>query len=149
MTVRPIPEGFRTVTPYLVVKGVPRLIEFLVRAFEAEEAERTTLPDGTIMNVSLRIGDSMIMMGEARGEFAPMPASILLYVKDADALYRRALDAGAASMMEPADQFYGDRNAGVRDPAGNLWWIATHIEDVPPDEMKRRVDEFARKGRRG
>lgn len=122
MAVKPIPDGYHTVTPYLIVQGVAKLIDFLKQAFEAEEIHRTTRPDGTIMHAVVRIGDSVVMMGE----FKPMPGSIYLYVNDTDATYKRALQAGAASMMEPADQFYGDRNAGVKDPVGNHWWIATH-----------------------
>lgn len=145
MPVKPIPEGYHTVTPYLTVPGVARLIEFLKQAFGAEEKERMARPDGAVMHAEVRIGDSMVMLGEPSGNFSPMPAMIYLYVDDTDAAYRRALEAGATSMMEPADQFYGDRNAGVKDPSGNLWWIATHKEDVPPEEMKRRAEAASRK----
>ncbi len=91
------------------------------------------------MHAQVKIGDSFVMMGEPMGEFQPMPASIYLYVEDTDATYQRALEAGATSIMEPADQFYGDRNAGVKDPFGNLWWIGTHIEDVSPEEIEKRA----------
>lgn len=91
------------------------------------------------MHAEVKIGDSVIMMGEPMGDFKPMPGSIYLYVKDTDATYRKAIQAGAVSIMEPADQFYGDRSAGVKDPLGNFWWIATHIEDVPPEELARRA----------
>jgi PhnB protein len=140
--VKPIPDGYHALTPYLIVRGVPRLLEFLKSAFGAEEVRRTAMPDGTIMHAEVRIDGSALMMGEAHGEFAPMPGSIFYYVKDADAVYRRALDAGAVSLMEPADQFHGDRHGGVKDPAGNSWWIATHIEDVSREEMERRAKEF-------
>lgn len=143
MTVKPIPEGYHTVTPYMVVSDVEGLIDFVKRAFGADERHRSTLPDGTIMHAELRIGDSPVMMGTARGPWQPMPAAIYLYVEDADAVYRQALSAGAESIMEPADQFYGDRNAGVKDAQGNLWWIGTHIEDVPPEELARRVAAMA------
>ena len=139
MPVKPIPEGYHSVTPYLVVPGAGRLIEFLKEAFKAEEVERMSQPDGTVMHAEVRIGDSIIMMGEASGKFPAMPAAIYLYVPDVDAVYKRALAAGAASTMEPANQFYGDRNAGVKDPSGNLWWIATHVEDVPREEMAKRA----------
>lgn len=115
------------------------LIDFLKQAFEAKETERHSRPDGTIMHAEVKIGDSVIMMGEPMGDFKPMPGSIYLYVKDTDATYRKAIQAGAVSIMEPADQFYGDRSAGVKDPLGNFWWIATHIEDVPPEELARRA----------
>ena len=97
-------------------------------------------PDGRIMHAQVTIGDSVVMMGEPSGEFKPMPGSIYLYVNDTDAVYKRALEAGATSFMEPADQFYGDRNAGVKDPSGNIWFIATRKEDVPPDELARRAE---------
>jgi PhnB protein len=142
MAVNRIPEGFHSVTPYLVVQGVPKLLDFLKQAFNAQEIMRMPAPDGTIMHAEVRIGDSPIMMGEARGEHKPMPGSIYLYVDDTDATYRRALQAGATSLMEPADQFYGDRGASVLDPVGDHWFIATHIEDVPPEELARRAEAF-------
>lgn len=140
MAVNPIPDGFHTVTPALVVQGASRLIDFLKQAFEAQELFRMAYPDGTIMHAEVKIGDSIVMMGEARGEPKPMPCSLHLYVNDADAVYKRALQAGATSTMEPADQFYGDRSAGVRDPSGNQWFIGTHKEDVPPEELKKRAE---------
>jgi len=140
MAVKPIPDGYHTVTPYLTVQGVPKLIDFLRQAFEAREVERMAQPDGTIRHAEVRIGDSVVMMSEAGGEREPMPSAIYLYVHDADAVYQRALQAGATSLMEPADQFYGDRSAGVKDLSGNYWWIATHKEDVPPEELKRRAE---------
>jgi PhnB protein len=149
MAVTPIPAGYHTVTPYLVVQGVAQLMDFLKQAFDAHEIMRMPLPDGTIMHAEVKIGDSTLMMGEARGEFKPMPGALYLYVADADATYTRALQAGATSTMEPADQFYGDRSAGVRDPVGNHWWIATHVEDVPPDELARRAEAFVKQQSRG
>ncbi len=143
MDVKPIPKGYRRVTPYLIVTAAARLIEFLQKAFGAKETHpRMARPDGTVMHAEVKIGDSILMMGEAGGQFQPMPAGFYLYVKDTDAVYRRALEAGATSVSEPADQFYGDRNAGVRDPVGNVWWIATHQEDVAPDEMRKRAEAF-------
>jgi PhnB protein len=149
MAVKPIPEGYHSVTPYLVVQGVPTLLDFLKRAFDATEIFRMPRPDGTIMHAEVKIGDSIVMMGEATGEFQPMPGSLHLYVNDADATYQRALQAGATSIMEPADQFYGDRSAGVQDTVGNRWWIATHREDVPPEELRRRADAFMQQQRSG
>ncbi len=149
MAVKPIPDGYHSLTPYLVVQGVAKLIDFLKQAFEAKEVHRMSRPDGTIMHAEVRIGDSVVMMGEAMGEFKPMPAMIYLYVNDADAVYQRALQAGATSMMEPADQFYGDRNGGVKDPCGNQWWIATHKEDVPPEELAKRAEAAMKKQHRG
>ncbi len=139
MAVKPIPDGYHTVTPYLVVQGAATLIEFLRQAFEATEICRTLHLEGSIMNAEVRIGDSVVMVSEARGEFKPMPSSIYLYVENTDATYKRALQAGGTSMMEPKDEFYGDRNAGVKDPTGNHWWIATHQENVSPEEMEKRM----------
>jgi PhnB protein len=146
VAVKPIPEGYHTVTPYLVVPRVAELIDFLKQAFGAEEMFRMPRPDGAIAHAEVRIGDSMVMMGEPMGEFQPMPAMIHLYVDDADAMYRRAVDAGATSVREPTDQFYGDRSAGVKDQAGNQWFIATHKEDVAPDELARRAEAAMKQG---
>jgi uncharacterized glyoxalase superfamily protein PhnB len=149
MAVKPIPDGYPGVIPYLIVKGVPGLIDFLKRVFAAEEKHRTVLPDGTVMHAEVKISGCPLMMGEASGQWQPMPASLYVYVSDCDAAYRRALAAGAVSLMEPADQFHGDRHGGVQDPHGNQWWIATHVEDVPPEEMERRQKEFIAKKARG
>src|SRR5512138_76738 len=136
MAVRSIPKGYHTVTPYLVIRGVAGVVDFVQKAFDAQQTHPPmTRPDGTIMHTEVKIGDSHVMMGEPMGDTAPIPGSLYLYVKNVDATYRRALSAGAVSVMEPADQFYGDRNAGVKDQAGNTWWIGTHIEDVPPEEL--------------
>ncbi|QJD28618.1 VOC family protein [Methylococcus geothermalis] len=137
-----IPDGYHTVIPYLVVRGAADLIEFMKKAFDAKEWERIMRPDGTVGHAEMRIGDSVVMLSEARGEWQPMPGAIYLYVPDADAAYQRALDAGATSISPPANQFYGDRHGGVRDASGNLWWIATHIEDVPAEELKQRAEVF-------
>jgi PhnB protein len=132
------------------VQGVAKLIEFLKQAFDAQEIHRPMLrPDGTIMHAEVRIGDSVVMMGEPMGERMPMPGSLYLYVHDTDAVYHRALQAGATSLMEPADQFYGDRTAGVQDLVGNHWWIAIHKEDVSPEELARRGEAFMQEQRRG
>jgi PhnB protein len=147
MAVKPIPDGYHSVTPYLLVSGAARLIDFLKQAFAAEERERVARPDGAIMHAEVKIGDSVVMMGEPMQPYTPMPASLHLYVPDMDGVYQRALKAGATSVMEPTDQFYGDRSAGVKDPFGNLWWIATHKEDVPPDELARRAQAYMQQQR--
>lgn len=126
------PEGHQTVTPFLHPRGAARMIEFLSQAFGAEEKSRAQSPDGVIHYAAVKIGDSMIEMGEAHGEWQPMATTFYLYVEDVDALYRRAVAAGAASKVEPADQPYGDRVAGVTDPFDNVWYIATHIRAVEP-----------------
>ena len=129
-------------TPYLTVQGAATLLDFLKQAFAATELHRMTQPDGTVGHAEVRIGDSVVMLAEARDEWQPMPGALYLYVHDTDAAYQRALQAGATSLMEPADQFYGDRNAGVKDPVGNHWWIATHKEDVSPEELAKREEAF-------
>jgi PhnB protein len=139
MAVSPIPAGYHTVTPYLVVAEGDGLIAFLKAAFQAEELSRTVRPDGTIANAEVRLGDSILMVAQAREPWKPMPAGFYLYVPDTDAAYQAALAAGGISTLEPSDQFYGDRNAGVQDIWGNNWWIATHIEDVDEAEIQRRM----------
>jgi PhnB protein len=139
MSVNPIPDGYHSVTPYLVVHGADKLIDFLLQAFDAREIERLTRPNGAIGHAEVRIGDSVVMMSEAGGEWQPMPGALYLYVNDVDATYKQALRAGATSTMEPTDQFYGDRSAGVKDLTGNQWWIATRKENLSPDELVRRA----------
>jgi PhnB protein len=141
MPVKQIPDGYHNVTPYLTVPGVDKVIRFLKEAFGAEEKERFTAPDGRIMHAEVKIGDSVIMLGEPMGPWQPRPANLYLYVKDIDDAYRRALKAGGTSVMEPTDQFYGDRSGGVSDPSGNCWFIATHVEDVSKDEMRKRAQD--------
>jgi len=143
MTVQFIPPGYHTITPYLIVSGLPGTISFLEKVFDAKTTVAPMLrPDGSIMHTELQVGDSRIMMAEATEQWRPMPSSIFLYLPDCDAIFRRALAAGATSLMEPADQFYGDRMGGVLDHSGNQWWIATHVEDVTPVEMERRKAEY-------
>lgn len=125
------PEGLRAVTPYLHPRGAASLIDFLERAFGAEEQYRAQSADGVIHHATVKIGDSMIEMGEAHGQWQPMPTTFFLYVDDVDAWYERAMAAGATSRGAPADQPYGDRVGGVADAFGNLWYLATHISDPP------------------
>jgi PhnB protein len=141
MTASPVPKGYHTATPYLVVKGADKTIEFLTKAFGAQTSfEPMIRPDGKIMHADLKIGDSHVMISEATDQHPAMPAMIHLYVPNVDAVYQRAVSAGGTSAMEPADQFYGDRSGGVKDPSGNHWHIATHIEDVPMAELKKRAE---------
>lgn len=137
-----MPKGFHSITPYLQVEGAAKLIEFVKQAFEAEELGRVPLPDGTIMHAEVRIGDSMVEMADAGGQVKPTPIAMHLYVTDADAVYNRALQAGATSLGEPQDQFYGDREAAVRDPLGNNWYIATHKGDSFIPEGLRSVTPY-------
>jgi uncharacterized glyoxalase superfamily protein PhnB len=141
MAVSPIPKGYHSVTPYLVVPGVGKLIDFLKQAFGAVVTEGPMhRPDGGIAHAEVKIGDSIVMMGEPMGPQKAMPSTLYLYLDNVDAAYKAALQAGATSLQVPTDQFYGDRNAGVQDPAGNFWWLATHKEDVPPAEMAKRAE---------
>jgi PhnB protein len=139
MAVKPIPDNYHTVTPYLVVPGVAKVIDFLKQTFDAKEVVRMAGPGGAVMHAEIKIGDSIVMMGEPMGPQPPMPAQLYVYVKDVDATYKKALVAGGTSVREVTDQFYGDRNGTVKDPAGNHWGIATHKEDVSPEEMKKRM----------
>jgi uncharacterized glyoxalase superfamily protein PhnB len=102
-------------------------------------------PEGDVRHAEIQIGDSRVMLGEASDQWKPMPAMLYVYVEDTDAVYRRAIAAGGQSLREPTTEFYGDRSAGVQDPAGNLWWIATHVEDVSPEELTRRAEANATK----
>ena len=145
MTIQPIPEGYHTLTPYLTMPSATPLIEFLRKAFDARESSRSTFPDGRIANVELKIGNSMIMLGEAPGRAARL-ASTYMYVPDADATYSRAIAAGAKSIMPPADQIYGDRLGGVEDEVGNQWWIASRKENVTLEEIERRMANAKRQG---
>jgi PhnB protein len=141
--VKAVPEGYHTVTPYLVVQGAGKLIDFMKAAFDAQEIVRMSMPDGSIGHAEMRIGNSMVMIGEARDQFRAMPTTLNLYLEDVDAAYARALAAGATAVSEPKNQFYGDRSGGVRDMCGNNWYVATHIEDVSEEEMKRRMEGAA------
>jgi len=134
----PVPKGFGTVTPFLCVTDAVKLIDFLQQAFAAELTFRMDGPDGSVAHAEVNIGNSKVMIGQVPAERA-IRAMLHLYVTDTDAAYNRAIAAGATSVREPADQFYGDRSGGVRDMWGNEWWMATHIEDVSPEEMERRM----------
>jgi PhnB protein len=125
-----VPKGLHTVNPYLHPLRAEPLIGFLKRAFGAEEVAKYASPDGVVHHAEIRVGDSMVEMGEAHGKYEPMPAMFYLYVPNCDAVYRQALAAGAKSLHEPTDQPYGDRSSAVTDAFGNTWYMATHIKDV-------------------
>ena len=140
---KPVPEGYHTISPYLVVDGAEKIINFMKEAFGAQVVHEPTMrPDGKIMHAELKIGESMIMIADSSERAKATSVTLYLYVPNVDAVYQKALKAGATSLMEPADQFYGDRSGGVTDPAGNRWFIGTHIEDVSPAELKKRAAEF-------
>jgi uncharacterized glyoxalase superfamily protein PhnB len=148
MAVKAIPEGYHSITPYLVCKGAAKAIEFYTRAFGAKEFVRMPGPEGRIMHAEVKIGDSMLMLADEnpeRGAVAPQTgtlarsASIMFYTDDVDATFKRALDLGASSIQTPTDMFWGDRMGNLMDPFGHQWAIATHKEDVTPDEMQKRM----------
>jgi PhnB protein len=142
MPTKPIPEGFHAITPYLFAHGASRLIEFIAAAFAGEVIFQQNRPDGTVMHATMRIRDSMLMLADPTAEFGPMPSSIYLYVTDCDTVYQRALSAGGISVFPIMTLPSGERYGGVKDPCGNIWWVATHFEDIPPDEQERRWKEF-------
>lgn len=147
MAVKPIPDGYHTVTPYLIVEGAADAIDFYKKAFDATELFRMTGPDGRVGHAEIQIGNSRVMLADefpGRGIRGPKtiggsPVSILLYLEDVDTVFNRAVAAGAKVARPVANQFYGDRSGCVEDPFGHNWHIATHVEDVPADEMERRA----------
>jgi PhnB protein len=143
MTVNFIPEGYHTVTPYLFVPNAAEMIEFMKQAFDATELERFLQPDGSVGHGEVRIGDSVVMIAQAGEEWQAMPTSLYLYVPDAVACYKRAIELGATSLMEPGLRSYGNLEAGVKDQFGNIWWLATRKEVLSVDEMKQRFEATA------
>jgi PhnB protein len=148
MKVKPIPEGYHTVTPYLILQGASEAIEFYKAAFGATEIVRHEMPGRGIMHAEIRVGDSPIMLAD---EFPPMnakspksyggsPVSLMLYVEDVDASFARAIEAGAKVLRPLADQDHGDRMGGLEDPFGYSWWLASHVEDVSPEQLKARSE---------
>jgi PhnB protein len=146
--VKPIPEGFHTVTPYLTCHDAAKAIDFYKQGFGATEVTRMQTPHGKIGHAELRIGDSMIMIadempgGEVRSpqSLGGTTTALFIYVKDVDSAYEKAVKAGAKAVMPPQDMFWGDRYGKLTDPFGHSWGLATHKEDVAPDEMKRRAE---------
>lgn len=145
MAVKPVPDGYHTVTPYLIIKDAANALEFYKKAFGATEIMRLPGPDGKVGHAEIKIGDSPIMLADECPEMqgphslGGTPVSILLYVEDVDALAKRALAAGATVRRPVQDQFYGDRMGTFVDPFGHVWSIATHKEDVAPEEMNKRM----------
>jgi len=136
---KPIPDGYTAVTPYLVVKDVKALMDFLTRAFGATVQHKMEVPGGGIAHADMIVFGSHVMMGQSGPHHAPTPAMLYLYVADADAVHAQALAAGGTLEAPVMDQFYGDRGGSVKDSNGNTWWIATHEEDLSPDEIGRRM----------
>jgi PhnB protein len=152
MSTKPVPEGYRTATPYLIVKGAADAIEFYKRAFGATEMLRMADPQGRVGHAEIKIGDSVIMLADehpSMGYRGPRSlggstVSILLYLEGVDRVFDRAVKAGARGLRPVTDQFYGDRSGTLEDPFGHVWTVATHVEDVPPEEMKRRAEAAMR-----
>jgi PhnB protein len=146
-TVRPIPEGYHTVTPYLYVRGATAAIDFYRNVFGAAEIVRMAGPDGRIMHAELKIGDSVVMLGDENlqvGMLSPQTVGgfstgLHVYVENSDAVVKKMVDSGGKVLRPIKNQFYGDRSASVLDPFGHMWSVATHIEDVSPEEMKKRM----------
>ena len=147
--VKAIPEGYHSIQPYLHIRGAADAIDFYKKAFGATERMRMPQPDGRIVHAEIQLGDSVIMLADEHPEkdiyspkhFGGSAVSIMLYIEDCDAVYKQAIAAGAKSLREPADQFYGDRMAGVEDPFGFLWWLGTHVKDVSTEEMQAAMQE--------
>ena len=133
------PEGYQSVIPYLHVEGAAKLIAFMKEVFDAKEIAVYPRPDGSVGHAALRIGDAIVELADGGEEWPAMPCALQVYVPDADAAYHRALKAGATSLLQPANQFYGDRTASVRDSCGNNWYIATQIEVVGREEVDKRI----------
>lgn len=142
-TVQPIPEGYSTVTPWIISRDTAKLLDFMKQAFEAQELARVYNEDGAIGHAEAKIGDAIVMAFDAKEEWPDTPCFLRLYVPDGDAVYQRALSAGATSVTEMTSMFWGDRIGRVRDPFGNVWWIMTHVENVAPEEMEKRAGEKA------
>ncbi len=141
MAVKPIPDGYHTVTPYLTVDDPVPVIEFLKKAFDAQETFAMRDEKGNIGHAEVKVGSSMLMLGRAHDQWKTRPGNFYVYVEDCDAIYKKALAAGGTSISEPETQFYGDRHGGVTDSQGNNWWIATHVKDVSPEDMERAARE--------
>jgi PhnB protein len=147
-SVNPIPQGYHSVTPYLVVNDAARALDFYAKAFGAKEKARMPGPGGRIMHAEMQIGDSMVMLSDEMGPnksaltYGGSPVSIFLYVDDVDSVFNQAVTAGAKADMPPQDMFWGDRFGKLTDPFGHYWALATHIEDVEPQEMMRRQEDF-------
>jgi len=139
------PEGFHTIVPYMQVKGAGKLLEFVKKAFDAEEFGCYRDDDGRINHAQVKIGDSIVELSDSTDQWPAMPCAIHMYVPDTDDTFQKAIAAGGTSLREPQDQFYGERSAAVRDVCGNNWYIGTRIEVLTKDEIEDRVAKLAGK----
>lgn len=140
--VQPVPKDYGSVTPYVIVRGAAQFLDFLEEAFGAVERGRVYNENGTIGHAEVWIGDSVVMMFDAKEEWPATPSFLTLYVEDCDAVHQRALKAGAATVTEMSNNAWGDRGSRIRDPFGNIWWIQTHVEDVDEEEIAKRMTEM-------
>lgn len=143
--VNPIPEGYHTVTPYLMVEDAEAYSKFLQLAFNGVICSSTKSANGTFLNIEMKIGTSMVMLAEVRGGFTQMPMSFYMYVEDVDSVYKQAISHGATSLNEPSDKFYGNRDCGIIDVKGNYWFIASMIEELTEEEITARITPETRK----
>ena len=142
-SVKAIPEGFHTVTPFIVADNAAQFISFLTKAFDAKLLYQMKIEEtNKISHATIKIGDSIVMISDVSDKMNVSPCMLYLYVEDVDSVYKKALNAKGTSIREPLTEFYGDRSAGVKDAWGNQWWIATHVEDVSEEELKIRKDQF-------
>jgi len=139
MSVKPIPEGYQNVIPFLICTGADKVIDFCQKVFDAKVMDISKDDKGVIMHASIQIRDSAVMMSEGSEKFPAYSTMMYLYVENFDEVYKRGLDAGGKSLREPTNEFYGDRTSGFTDPSGNQWWVATHVEDVSPEEIAKRM----------
>ena len=141
MAVKPIPDGYRTITPMLVADNADQLYDYVTRAFDCNILTHIKNSDGSLMAVDLRLGTSSLTICASNVEMPAYKSVLYLYVEDVDAVVKRCVSAGGTELMSPKDEPHGDRMGGVADPSGNQWWIATRIEDVAPEELQRRMQE--------
>lgn len=154
MSVQPIPAGYHSVTPYIIVHDAQAAIDFYIKAFGASEVLRLNSPDGKIAHAEVKIGDSHVMLADENKEFGAIspktlggsPVSMLIYCEDVDAMFQRAISAGATEKRPVQDQFYGDRSGVLEDPFGHSWSIATHIEDLTQEEVDARFAQMMQQG---
>jgi PhnB protein len=152
MAVKPIPEGYHSVTPYLSIKGAARALEFYKQAFGATELMRIPGPGGGVMHAEIRIGDSVVMMADEMPNMASASpdtlqstsVGLMIYVPNVDTVFANALKAGGTEVRPVVDQFYGDRSGTLKDPFGHVWTVSTHVEDVAPDEMTKRMEKWTK-----
>jgi len=153
MATKAIPDGYHSVTPYLIVKGAANAIDFYKRAFGATEQFRMPTPDGRVGHAEIKIGDSTIMLADESPEMGyrgpqtigGAAVSLMVYVERVDETFKQALAMGAKELQPLKDQFYGDRSGTVEDPFGHVWTVATHVEDIPPEELSRRAEQYSQK----